>query len=100
MMTGIFMLLSILVSGQDAAADQWVDAKYNQMSETERIGQLFMIRAHSNLGPDHVRSVEDQIRNYQVGGLCFFQGDAPTQAALTNSYQGMSKILLLISMDT
>ncbi|MEZ4896266.1 MAG: glycoside hydrolase family 3 N-terminal domain-containing protein [Saprospiraceae bacterium] len=99
MMTGIFMFLSILVTGQDAAADQWVDAKYNQMSETERIGQLFMIRAHSNLGPDHVRSVEDQIRKYQVGGLCFFQGDAPTQAALTNSYQGMSKIPLLISMD-
>ena len=99
MLTGIFMFLSVMLAGQDAAMDQWVNAKYAQMSETERLGQLFMIRAHSNLGPDHVKSVEDQIRKYQVGGLCFFQGDGPKQAALTNQYQGMSKVPMFISMD-
>ena len=92
----------ICLFGQNSksAEVQWVDSVYTQMSLEERIGQLFMIRAHSDLGPDHVAEVKRQIREYHIGGLCFFQGTPEVQAALTNDYQDLShKVPLMISMD-
>ncbi|MCC6462268.1 MAG: beta-N-acetylhexosaminidase, partial [Saprospiraceae bacterium] len=78
----------------------WVDSVFNSLSEPERLGQLFMIRAHSDKGPEYEQQVEDIIRNYHVGGLCFFQGTPERQAELTNRYQALSDQLpLLISMD-
>lgn len=77
----------------------WVDAVFNSLSPEERLGQLFMMRAHSNLGPDHVAAVEQFIREHHVGGLCFFQGTPAAQVALTNQYQALSKVPLMISID-
>lgn len=79
--------------------EQWVDSVYNHMSLDEKIGQLFMIRAHSNLGDDHTQSVIRQIEKYHVGGLCFFQGTPTKQAELVNQYQSITKLPLFISMD-
>ena len=78
---------------------RWVDSVYNGMSEDQRLGQLFMIRAHSDLGPDHVAEVVRQIENYHVGGLCFFQGTPEKQLELTNEYQALSDLPLMVSMD-
>ena len=58
-----------LVAGQDAAEDSWVEKTFNSLTPDERLGQLFMIRAHSNLGADHIASVEAQIKRYKVGGM-------------------------------
>jgi beta-N-acetylhexosaminidase len=82
-----------------AAAELWVDETYKSMSDTARIGQLFMIRAHSNLGEDHIQKVMNEIQTYQIGGVCFFQGTPEKQAYLTNQYQKLSKIPLFVSMD-
>lgn len=79
--------------------ERWVKSKLDSMSLDEKIGQLMMIRAHSNLGIDHIKNVESLIEKYHVGSLCFFQGDPMTQATLTNKYQKLSKIPLLIAMD-
>ncbi len=78
----------------------WVESIFNSMSEEERLGQLFMIRAHSDKGPDHIKKVTDLIKAYHVGGLCFFQGTPEKQAALTNDYQKLAtKVPLMLSMD-
>ena len=78
----------------------WVDGVFNSMSEEERLGQLFMIRAHSDKGPDHIKEVEELIKKYHVGGLCFFQGTPEKQAELTNQYQKLAtKVPLMLSMD-
>lgn len=58
-----------------------------------------VIRAHSNLGPDHVAGVSDLITKYNVGALCFFQGGPVRQANLTNSYQALAKTPLLVTID-
>ena len=82
------------------AREEWVESMFNSMTEDERIGQLFMIRAHSNLGASHIAKVEKLIKEYQVGGLCFFQGTPEKQAELTNRYQKLSKkVPMMISMD-
>jgi len=95
---GALCLLTTLVSGQ-VSKESWVNSKMEAMSLDEKIGQLFTIRAHSNLGPDHIRSVKEQIKKYKVGGLCFFQGSPDKQAELTNDYQRLSDLPLLISID-
>ena len=78
----------------------WVDSLYNTLSNDERLGQLFMIRAHSDLGQEHINEVIRQIQTFHVGGLCFFQGTPEKQAELVNQYQALSsKIPLLVGID-
>lgn len=78
----------------------WVDSVFNSLTEEERLGQLFMVRAHSDKGPEYEQMVEDIVRKYRVGGLCFFQGTPERQAELTNRYQALSDHLpLMIAMD-
>lgn len=81
------------------AAEKWVKKKFRKLSKDERIAQLMIIRAHSNLGPEHVAEVTELIKKYNIGGLCFFQGGPIRQAVLTNQYQSIAKTPLLISID-
>lgn len=81
------------------SADRWVDSVFNKMSRKEKIGQLMIIRAHSNRGEGHIDSVTEAIKRYKVGGLCFFQGGPVRQALLTNYYRSFSKYPLLVAMD-
>lgn len=81
-------------------SSHWVDSVFNSMSFDERLGQLFMIRAHSNKDAAYEEMVAAQIRDYHVGGLCFFQGTPEKQAQLTNYYQGISsRVPLFVAMD-
>ena len=80
-------------------AARWVRKKFRKLSKDQRIAQLMIIRAHSNLGPDHVAQVTELIKKYNIGGLCFFQGGPVRQALLTNYYQSIAKTTLMISID-
>lgn len=80
-------------------AERWVKKKFRKLSKDQRIAQLMIIRAHSNLGPEHVAEVTEQIKKYNVGGLCFFQGGPVRQAMLTNYYQSIAKTPLMIAID-
>src|SRR5436305_9948993 len=77
----------------------WVDSVFRSLSKDEKIAQLMVIRAHSNLGPEHVQQVTDLIRKYNVGALCYFQGGPIRQATLTNLYQSIAKTPLMITID-
>jgi beta-N-acetylhexosaminidase len=81
------------------SAQQWTDSVFNSLSDDEKIAQLMVIRAHSNLGPDHVAKVVNDIQKYNVGGLCFFQGGPVRQANLTNYYQNITKTPLMVTID-
>lgn len=98
-----FIINNVLIAQnlyqKDPKETQWVDSVFNSLNFEEKLGQLFAIRAHSNLGNDHVEKVENLIRKYHIGGLCFFQGTPEVQGDLTNRYQRMSKIPLMISID-
>ena len=78
----------------------WVDSVYESMDQQSRLGQLFMIRAHSDKGPDYEKKVAELIEKYKVGAVCFFQGTAIRQAELTNEYQKLSPhVPLFVAMD-
>ncbi len=94
------LLMGYGLHAQTDPATAWADSVYNTMTETERLGQLFMIRAHSDLGPEHVQSVEAQIKKYKVGGLCFFQGTPERQVELINQYQKLAEpVPLMMAID-
>ncbi|MEN9684968.1 MAG: hypothetical protein RLZZ28_754 [Bacteroidota bacterium] len=80
-------------------AEKWVQKKFKKLSKDERIAQLMIVRAHSNLGAEHIAEVTALIKKYNVGGLCFFQGGPVRQAMLTNQYQLIAKTPLMISID-
>lgn len=94
----VVYLLFTQYSGR-TAADKWVDSVANSLSKDEKIAQLMVIRAHSNLGPEHVQQVTDLIKKYNVGALCFFQGGPVRQATLTNFYQSVAKTPLMVTID-
>ncbi len=77
----------------------WVDSVFSNLTFEEKIAQLIIVRAHSDRGPEHIAEVEQLVQKNKVGGLCFFQGTPEKQAELTNRYQNMSNIPLLVSMD-
>ncbi len=81
------------------SASDWVDSVFKSLSKEEKVAQLMVIRAHSNLGEDHVNGVIEQIKKYNVGALCFFQGGPVRQANLTNLYQSLAKTPLMVTID-
>jgi beta-glucosidase-like glycosyl hydrolase/CubicO group peptidase (beta-lactamase class C family) len=81
------------------AQEIWVDSILNAMTIDEKIGQLFMVQAYSNLDEKHEKKISDMIEKYHVGNLIFMQGTPRKQAILTNKYQSISKLPLLIGFD-
>jgi beta-glucosidase-like glycosyl hydrolase len=77
----------------------WVDSIYKTLNKRERIAQLFMVRAHTDKGKAYEDSIARVIRKERIGGVVFFQGGPGRQAILTNHYQSLSKVPLLIAMD-
>ena len=77
----------------------WADSIISILSPDQRVGQLFMISTWSNRDSSHYNEIKQEIINYGIGGLVFFQGGPVRQALLTNQYQSLSKIPLLIGID-
>lgn len=98
----ILLFIPVLSSAQNRnrlSKQQWTDSVFNSLTDDQKIAQLMVIRAHSNLGPDHIAKVVNDIQTYNVGALCFFQGGPIRQAALTNYYQSIAKTPLMITID-
>lgn len=94
-----FFPLIATTQNQSLVATKWVDSVYKSLSNDQRIAQLLVVRAHSNLGADHVKKVADEIKKYNIGSLCFFQGGPIRQANLTNYYQSIAKTPILVTID-
>ena len=106
----IFFLLAFTISGfsqrpdplltdDGVAQQQWVDSILKSMTIDEKIGQLFMVQAYSNKDENHQAYIEKLITNYHIGNLIFMQGTPLKQAELTNRYQSISKVPLMIGFD-
>jgi beta-N-acetylhexosaminidase len=77
----------------------WVDSVFNTLTAKERIAQLFLVRAHTNLGQRYIDSVAQVVKNEQLGGLVVFQGGPVRHVDMFNQYQKLSKVPLLITFD-
>jgi len=81
------------------AGVRWVDSVFHKLTPEERIGQLFMVAAYSNVPLTDSSNVTKLIKKYNIGGICFFQGGPLTQARYTNYWQSIAKTPLLIAID-
>lgn len=63
-------------------AGQWTDSVFNSLNDDEKIAQLMVIRAHSNLGADHVTKVVNDIQKYNVGALVSSRADPSVRLIL------------------
>ena len=100
------LLSSLLIVGCIASMDaqkmsekKWVRKQFAALNLNEKIGQLMVIRAHSNWSQKSIDSIANLIQAYNVGGLCFFQGGPVRQAIQTNAYQRVAKTPLFIAID-
>ncbi|MEO5909788.1 MAG: glycoside hydrolase family 3 N-terminal domain-containing protein [Pelobium sp.] len=79
--------------------NRWVDSVFNKMNRNQKISQLFMVRAHTDLGQRYIDSIAAVIKKEHIGGIVFFQGGPGRQAIATNQYQAVSKVPLMIALD-
>ncbi|GGI22721.1 glycoside hydrolase family 3 protein [Pedobacter mendelii] len=111
MKKNLFLLLIFFVATFSANAQKqtyldllsnqpkWVDSVFKKLNRRERIAQMFFVRAHTNLGKKYSDSVGMVIKKEQLGGVIFFQGGPGRQAAVTNAYQKVSNVPLIIAND-
>jgi beta-N-acetylhexosaminidase len=83
----------------EASGQQWVDSVFQTLTPEQKIGQFFMVAAFSNRHEGHYQYIDHLVETYHIGGLIFFQGGPYRQAILTNRYQALAKVPLLIGID-
>lgn len=80
-------------------AQQWVDTTYKNLSQDEKLGQLFIVALYTNRGEDYINQVRNIVTNDKIGGLILMQDDAAREINLVNEFQQKSKVPLMIGMD-
>lgn len=88
-----------LVTEDFRAQKNWVDSIYSSMSLEEKVGQLFMVQVYSSWPEEKLQAMDELIKEYHIGGIIFSKGGPVRQARLTNHYQEITEVPLLIAMD-
>jgi len=88
-----------LLAEDQAAQKQWVEHTYNNMTAKERIGQLFMVGVPASPSAEESAKIKQLITKNHVGGVIFLKGTPIRQAKLTNQYQALAKVPLLVGLD-
>ena len=96
---GVFVLAFSAAQcfAQDAES-RWVDSVYNSLTLEQRVGQLICMRANQPEQPFYEK-VGKYIKQYNIGGVCFFRADAEAQVKQTNEWQAMAQTPLMVSID-
>jgi beta-N-acetylhexosaminidase len=79
-------------------ASRWADSVVQTLTIDEMIGQLMVVRANYP-GKPYNDTIDNYIRNYNIGGVTFFGGHPSLQAQKTNHWQSLAKTPLFISID-
>ncbi|WP_347219962.1 glycoside hydrolase family 3 N-terminal domain-containing protein, partial [Chryseobacterium sp.] len=80
-------------------AQQWVEKTYKNLSQDEKLGQLFIVALYTNKGEDYINQVRNIVANDKIGGLILMQDDAAREINLVNEFQQKAKVPLMIGMD-
>jgi beta-glucosidase-like glycosyl hydrolase/CubicO group peptidase (beta-lactamase class C family) len=98
----LFLLLANQSIAQKSAA--WADSVLKTLTEDEKIAQLIMVRlsgidAKTKVVSFYDTTVERDIKKYNIGGICIFQGAPVKQASLINHFQSIAKTPIMIAVD-
>ncbi len=89
---------------QTNAAKQWADSVFKTLSRDEQIAQLMIVRLSSiDMRTKTISYFDEQVaslvKQYNVGGVCAFQGSPVKQATAFNRLQALAKTPLLMCID-
>lgn len=82
-----------------AQKDIYIDSLINSMSLEEKIGQLIIIASDSKTNTAYIDKISKSIDELNIGGICFFKGEAKTMIELNKTYSKIAQIPLLFSID-
>ncbi len=77
----------------------WVDSMIKDMTLSQKVAQLMVIRVPLDLEGKAQREFEQVIRETEVGGVCFFVGTAQKTLPLIKRLQYVSRVPLLVCID-
>ncbi len=92
------------VNAQSGHAASWADSVYKTLTNDERIGQLMVVRLSTIDGKTKKvtffeKEVDSLIQQYNIGGICVFQGSPVKQAEIINNLQAKAKTPILMCID-
>ena len=98
------LLCSIQAIAQNNQAALWADSVFKTLSKDQRIAQLMVVRLSSiDMRTKQVsyfdKKVAELVKQYNIGGICVFQGGPVMQANAINSLQAMAKTPILMCID-
>ena len=76
-----------------------VDSVMKSLTIEKRVAQLIWVAAFSNRDISHEVYLSELIKKTGIGGVIFFQNNAPKQAEMINYFQNISKVPLMIVTD-
>ncbi len=105
LLVAFFVLCSLVAFPQpdyDLLKQQWADSVFNTLTDEQRIAQLMVVRLSAGT-PKGVawydNEVMENIRKYNIGSVCLFQGNPVKQAEMINKLQSMAKTPLMVCVD-
>jgi beta-N-acetylhexosaminidase len=84
--------------------NHWVDSVFKTLSDSQKIAQLMVVRLSSiDLSSGKItfydQQVEADIRRFNIGGICLFQGGPKKEAGFINYFQQIAQTPILFSID-
>lgn len=79
--------------------EDWAENQLARMTLDEKIGQFFVIAAYSGKGETHLASIEQLVREQQVGGIIWFKGKREDYLSAAERMRTLTKVPLLYGMD-
>ncbi len=107
----IFFVVLVIAAGISRAqqvvsvsnvANAWADSVFNTLSDDEKIAQLMVVRLSERTANGVVfydKKVSDLVKQYNIGGVCMFQGPPVKQANILNGLQQLAKTPIMICID-
>ncbi len=85
-------------------AKRWADSVFKTLTNDEQIAQLMVVRLSTidnktKLVTFFDEQVSNLVKQYNIGGVCLFQGSPVKQATVLNTLQAMAKTPILMCID-
>ncbi|MDO9374116.1 MAG: glycoside hydrolase family 3 N-terminal domain-containing protein [Ferruginibacter sp.] len=91
-------------ASRDRAGKLWADSVFKTLSQDEQIAQLMVVRLSAYDFKNKVaifydEKVDSLVKQYNIGGICLFQGSPVKQAEILNRLQSHAKTPILMCID-
>ena len=101
----ILLLSSVTMQAQKPtklSKTKWVDSVFKSLNPDQRLGQLMVVRLSARTADGVVwydSLVTENIKKYNIGSICLFQGNPVRQAELINGFQKLAKTPIMVCID-